>query len=267
LSDARTIIERHEWLGTMPAVARCAFGLFFGDRLGGAVIYGDEYAENRGVWDRYGFTGRIVALLRGACLPWAHPHSASKLIRRSMALLPERFRVVTATCCAAAGEVGTIYQACGFDYVGAMRRSVRALIYYAGRIISDASVHAADVLSPSSVFVRISCRAARAILRSSATSASRKRCATPSRIGCYRIRNERTSRLRIAKLGSLTHVLLIVRNSVDRLRRRDGQPAGGTSVSGSMLATWRAKPRTSVNRPRTRADRVAMSPNPSPASS
>jgi hypothetical protein len=136
LTDARAIIEKHEYLGTMP-VARCAFGLFFGDRLGGVVVYGDEYAENRGVWDRYGFTGRIVALLRGACLPWAHPHSASKLIRRSMALLPERFHVVTATCCAAAGEIGTIYQACGFDYVGAMRRSARALIYYAGRIISE----------------------------------------------------------------------------------------------------------------------------------
>jgi hypothetical protein len=81
LADARAVIERHEWLGTMPAVARYAFGLFFGDRLGGAVVYGDEYAENRGVWDRYGFTGRVIALLRGACLPWAHPHAASKLIR------------------------------------------------------------------------------------------------------------------------------------------------------------------------------------------
>jgi hypothetical protein len=39
-----------------------------------------------------------------------------------MALLSERFKVVTATCCAAAGEVGTIYQAAGFDYIGQMRR-------------------------------------------------------------------------------------------------------------------------------------------------
>jgi hypothetical protein len=101
------------------------------------VVYGDEYAENRGVWDRYGYTGRIVALLRGACLPWAHPHSASKLIRGSMAMLPERFRVVTATCCAAAGELGCVYQAAGFDFVGQMRRGARALIYYAGRIISE----------------------------------------------------------------------------------------------------------------------------------
>jgi hypothetical protein len=137
LSDARTIIEKHEYLGTMPAVARYAFGLYFGERLGGVAVYGDEYAENRGVWDRFGFTGRIIGLLRGACLPWAHPHSASKLIRKSMALLPDRYRVVTATCCAAAGEIGTVYQAAGFDYVDAIYRGTRALIYHAGKIISE----------------------------------------------------------------------------------------------------------------------------------
>jgi hypothetical protein len=136
LSDARAIIEKHEWLGSMP-VARWAFGIFFGDRCGGVVVFGDEYAENRGVWDKYGFTGRIIGLLRGACLPWAHPHSASKLIRGAMRLLPERFRVVTATCCAAAGEIGTVYQAAGFDYVGQMYGGTRAVIHYAGRIISE----------------------------------------------------------------------------------------------------------------------------------
>jgi hypothetical protein len=140
LREAKQIIENYEYLGTMPAVARFAFGIFFGDRLGGTVVYGDEYAENRGVWDRYNFTGRIIALLRGACLPWAHPHSASKLIRGSMKLLPERFRVITATCCKAAGEVGTIYQAAGFDFVGQMCRGTRALIHYAGRMAGQAEI-------------------------------------------------------------------------------------------------------------------------------
>jgi hypothetical protein len=137
LPEARAIIERYEYLGRMPAVARWAFGLFFGERLGGVVVYGPEYAENRGVWDRYRFTGKIVALLRGVCLPWAPRNSASKLIRGSMGLLPERFKIVTATCCAAAGEVGSVYQAAGFDFVDMMYRGTRALITYAGRIISE----------------------------------------------------------------------------------------------------------------------------------
>jgi hypothetical protein len=137
LIDARAIVERYEWLGSMPALGRWAFGIFFGERCGGVAVFGDEYAENLAVWDRYGFTGKIVALLRGACLPWAHRHSASKLIRGAMALLPERYRIVTATCCAGAGEIGSVYQAAGFDFVGQMYGGTRALIHYQGRVISE----------------------------------------------------------------------------------------------------------------------------------
>ena len=75
--------------------------------------------------------------MRGACLHWAHPHSASKLIRGSMNLLPARYQVVTATVDAAAGEIGTIYQACGFDYVGVMRAGGRALVRVNGRHMSE----------------------------------------------------------------------------------------------------------------------------------
>ena len=116
------IIVDYEWLGIMPAVVSHCFGIFFAGRLGGAVVYGPDYGENLGVWDRYGFTGKIIALKRGACVHWAHPHAASKLIRRSMDLLPARYQVVTATVDAAAGEIGTIYQACGFHYVGVMSK-------------------------------------------------------------------------------------------------------------------------------------------------
>jgi hypothetical protein len=128
---AKSVIEKYEWLGTMPAVTRHCYGIFFSGCCGGVVVYGDEYAENLGVWDKYGYTGKIIALLRGACVHWAHEHSASKLIRESMKLLPPRFKVITATIDGTAGEFGTIYQACGFDYVGTRsaggnRASVRA---------------------------------------------------------------------------------------------------------------------------------------------
>ena len=90
----------------MPAAIRHCFGIFFAGELGGAVVYGDEYGENLGVWDKYHYTGKIIALLRGACVHWAHPHSPSKLIRRSMHLLPGRYKVVTATVDGTLGEVG-----------------------------------------------------------------------------------------------------------------------------------------------------------------
>ena len=72
--EARSVIERIE---RMPAQARFCFGLFFEGQLGGAVVYGDEYAENLRVWDRYGYSGRIICLSRGASLPWAPKGSAS----------------------------------------------------------------------------------------------------------------------------------------------------------------------------------------------
>ena len=94
----------------MPAQARFCFGLFFEGQLGGAVVYGDEYAENLRVWDRYGYSGRIICLSRGASLPWAPKGSASRLIRRSMKLLPAPFEVVTGRVDAHLGEVGLVYQ-------------------------------------------------------------------------------------------------------------------------------------------------------------
>jgi hypothetical protein len=137
LAEARSLILQYEWLGTMPAVSRYCFGIFFDGCLGGVVVYGPEYAENLGVWNRYGYDGKIIALLRGACAHWAHPNAASKLIRRSMDLLPEKYKVVTATVDAEAGEVGVVYQACSFEYAGCMRAGGRALICVNGRRISD----------------------------------------------------------------------------------------------------------------------------------
>lgn len=131
-SLCQEIILEYEWLGCMPAVTWFHFGIFFGRHCGGVVCYGPEYSENLGIqareqgrkcadWSKYGYEGRMILLSRGACTHWAHPHSASKLIRGSMKLLPEKYEVVTATTDEAAGEIGTIYQACGFHYVGSMR--------------------------------------------------------------------------------------------------------------------------------------------------
>lgn len=45
--------------------------------------------------------------------------------------------MVTATVDARAGEVGTIYQAAGFDYVGPMRKGTRAVIRLSGKHMSE----------------------------------------------------------------------------------------------------------------------------------
>lgn len=129
---AKAIIEEYEWMKCLAAVNWFYYGIFFDGVCGGVVCYGPEYSENLGIqaresgrkcadWSKYGFEGKLILLNRGACVHWAHPHSASKLIRSSMKMLPKKFEVVTATVDDMAGEVGTIYQACGFHYVGSMR--------------------------------------------------------------------------------------------------------------------------------------------------
>lgn len=118
---AKTIIEEYEWLGCMSAITWFQFGIFFEGNCGGVVCFGSDYIENLGKWDKYDYTGKIILLNRGVCLHWAHPHSASKLISESIKQLPEKYKVVTCTVDDLAGEVGTIYQASNFSYIGSMR--------------------------------------------------------------------------------------------------------------------------------------------------
>jgi len=54
-----------------------------------------------------------------------------------MRLLPLKYKVVTATVDAALGEIGVIYQACGFHYVGLMTRGGRAAISINGQPVSE----------------------------------------------------------------------------------------------------------------------------------
>jgi len=122
-SLAKKIIEEYEWLGCMPAISKFQFGIFFDDVCGGVVVFGTEYIENRGVWDKYGFTGKIILLSRGVCLHWTPKNTNSKLVMGAIKQLPEEYEIVTALVDRKAGEFGTIYQACNFYYVGVMRKS------------------------------------------------------------------------------------------------------------------------------------------------
>lgn len=120
---AKRIIEEYEWLGCMPAVSMFYFGIFFGDVCGGVVCFGTEYSENLGCWDKYGYSKKMLLLNRGVCLHWTPKNTGSKLIMRAIKMLPSKYEVITATTDHLAGEVGTIYQACNFYYVGSMRDS------------------------------------------------------------------------------------------------------------------------------------------------
>src|SRR5262249_58231691 len=88
LIEARSLILPYEWLGIMPAVGRLAFGIFFADHCGGAVVYGDEYGEDPRGGGRFGVCGEVIAALGGGLSPLGHPHFARKLVRPSLRNLP-----------------------------------------------------------------------------------------------------------------------------------------------------------------------------------
>jgi hypothetical protein len=61
-----------------------------------------------------------VALERGACAFWAHEHTASWFINRAcaMAARDHGWKLFVAYSDTEAGEIGTVYQACGWHYIG-----------------------------------------------------------------------------------------------------------------------------------------------------
>ena len=117
----------------MPAIVTHCFGLFFGDTLAGAVVYGPEYGYNLRP-----ATGNI-GLLRGASLPQAPRNSGSRLIRQSMRQLPPQYRVVTAFVDHTHGEFGRVSRAAGFTEVGPSQGGRRVQIYHRGKLISERS--------------------------------------------------------------------------------------------------------------------------------
>lgn len=121
-SLALSVILRYEWLGTLPPVQRY-FGIFFGPYLAGvtAVAVGNGTA-GAFTAKQYGLSGRELATLtRGACVHWAPPGTNSKLVAWTVRLLRELepgAKLLVAYADAEAGEIGTIYQASGWTYIG-----------------------------------------------------------------------------------------------------------------------------------------------------
>jgi len=120
------IINEYEWLGYLPKYTKYYFGIYFkvGDDevLGGVVAYQPEYGDNIGVWDKYGYSGKIIQLSRGVCLWWTPKNTASFMISKTLNWLKynTEYEIVSATVDPNAGEIGTIYQSLGWHYVGCM---------------------------------------------------------------------------------------------------------------------------------------------------
>lgn len=118
---AEQIILKYEWLGTM-AMTGYHYGLFFGKYCAGVCCYAAGAATG-GVNSHKPFrveSFEFSVLARGACVHWAPRGSNSKLVSWSARLFADdtSAKVVIAYSDEDAGEIGTIYQACNWVYIG-----------------------------------------------------------------------------------------------------------------------------------------------------
>lgn len=111
--EHRKFIERYEWLGTCGFGVRYVFTARYNGILGGVVMI----AEPNG----YQFDKKLEALVqRGACASWTPKNLGSRLVMFACRWMVDNSskRIFTAYSDPEAGEIGTIYQACNFDYLG-----------------------------------------------------------------------------------------------------------------------------------------------------
>lgn len=136
---AEQVILKYEWLGTM-AQTGLHFGVFFGAYCAGVCCVASGAATG-GVNVHKMFHVRhdqLGTLARGACVHWAPRGTNSKLVAWTCRLLGKQsvLKVLVAYSDNDAGEIGTIYQACGWHYVG-LGASTRQWIAPNGRIFDQ----------------------------------------------------------------------------------------------------------------------------------
>ncbi|MGA7791783.1 MAG: hypothetical protein WCA19_02010 [Candidatus Acidiferrales bacterium] len=137
-ADAKTIILKYEWLGNM-GCTDFTFGLYFGEHLAGVACFGRTAGTNTAASVCGKDYEHLVRVLnRGACVHWAHEHSASFLIPRACNLMAEKgFNIFVAYSDADAGEIGTVYQATNWHYCGTTNSASSGFVWSGKPIPKD----------------------------------------------------------------------------------------------------------------------------------
>lgn len=116
---AKGFIEKFEWLGTLGQYS-FGYGLYFGYKLGGCACFASpgSWQTTRICGEKY--SDKVILLNRGACANWCKKNTNSHLIMQALKAVERDmpYRIVLAYADERAGEIGQIYQACNWLYVG-----------------------------------------------------------------------------------------------------------------------------------------------------
>ncbi|MFP5491659.1 MAG: helix-turn-helix transcriptional regulator [Bacteriovoracia bacterium] len=114
----KDFILRHEWLGKMPHRPTHRFIATYQGKLAGVIVMATPNAFSNLLGKEYRDKEKLIS--RGACISWSPKNLASALVMFSIRWMVKNtpYRFFTAYSDTEARELGTIYQACNFIYLG-----------------------------------------------------------------------------------------------------------------------------------------------------
>lgn len=116
--EIKSFITKYEWLGTLPSYPTHYFTARYNGILAGVLIYSMPNAFSKLLGDNTRLLERLLS--RGACASWTPKNLASSFIMWSIDYMVKntQYRLFTAYSDPMAKELGTIYQACNWIYIG-----------------------------------------------------------------------------------------------------------------------------------------------------
>tara|TARA_R100001369_G_C3285371_1_gene162844 strand:- start:54 stop:983 length:930 start_codon:yes stop_codon:yes gene_type:complete len=118
--EVKHFIERHEWLGKMPnrPTHRFIARLKTNNVIAGAIVMATPNAFSNILGEGFKDCEKLIS--RGACISWSPKNLGSWLVTQSIRKMVKltNYRIFTAYSDPEAKELGTIYQACNFYYLG-----------------------------------------------------------------------------------------------------------------------------------------------------
>ena len=134
----KEFIERHEFLGNLSQYTTHWFGAYHKDILAGVTLLNMPNAFSKLLGDNTHKIERLIS--RGACISWSPKNLASSFLMWVINWMVKNtdYRLFTAYADPTAKELGTIYQACNFYYLGQKSgTTTRYINPYTDKIVSD----------------------------------------------------------------------------------------------------------------------------------
>jgi hypothetical protein len=136
--ELKKFIERHEWLGNLSQYTTHWFVCYHKEIIAGVILFNMPNAFSKTLGENTKELERLIS--RGACISWSPKNLASSFLMWCIKWMVDntQWRLFTAYSDPTAKELGTIYQACNFYYMGQTAgTTTRYINPYTQKIVSD----------------------------------------------------------------------------------------------------------------------------------